>query len=50
VLLKPASPPLYLLDGKKGDSKVDVIAYTKNQLLVLNDSDLVILKRLPINK
>lgn len=37
VLIKPGSPPMYLLDGKEaGDKKVDFsAAYTKNQLQVV---------------
>ncbi len=35
VLIKPNSPPLYLLDGKVGKRKVDITAYTKNQLQVV---------------
>ena len=35
VLIKPNSPPLYLLDGNVCKRKVDITAYTKNQLQVI---------------
>jgi hypothetical protein len=35
VLLKPASPPLYLLDGKFGSKKVEQVAYSRGQLQVI---------------
>jgi hypothetical protein len=41
VLMKPNSPPLYLLDGPIGDRNITPIAYTKNQLqLVTKDEKL----------
>jgi hypothetical protein len=35
VLIKPKSPPMYLLDGHTGKQKVSPVAYTKNQLQVV---------------
>ena len=35
VLIKPNSPPLYLLNGVIGSRKVEPVAYTKNQLQVI---------------
>jgi transposase InsO family protein len=46
VILKPNSPPLYLLDGQFGDLKIEPVAYTKNQLLVLSDAEIDILKKI----
>lgn len=39
VLLKPGFPPMYLLDGAVGDRKVEPIAYTKNQLQIVNPEE-----------
>ena len=39
IILKPNYPPLYLLDGKKGEAKVQLIGYTKNQLQVIQEDE-----------
>jgi hypothetical protein len=36
IIIKPNSPPLYLLDGNIGKKKFEPIGYTKNQLQVIN--------------
>ena len=46
LIIKPNSPPLYLLDGSHGKNKVDRTAYTKNQLLVLNEDEIKKLKNI----
>jgi hypothetical protein len=40
ILLKPNMPPLYLLDGKEGQYKVEGVAYTKNQLQVIPNNEI----------
>lgn len=40
LLLKPNSPPLYLLNGHTGKQKIEPIAYTRNQLLVLDKNEI----------
>ena len=35
IIIKPGSPPLYLLDGDVGKRKTEPVAYTKNQLQVI---------------
>jgi Integrase core domain len=40
IIIKPNFPPMYLLDGKSGDNKVDPTAYTKNQLMMLTTDDM----------
>jgi hypothetical protein len=35
VIVKPGSPPLYLLDGDVGKRKIEPVGYTKNQLQVI---------------
>jgi hypothetical protein len=49
-IISPNAPPMYLLDGNYGPKKVENIGYTKNQLLVLTEDDINILKQLKINK
>jgi transposase InsO family protein len=44
-LIKDNSPPLYLLNGDYGPLEVEPVAYTKNQLLVLKDKDIELLKK-----
>jgi len=39
MLIKPDSPPLYLLDGDVGKRKVEPVAYTKNQLQVIPENE-----------
>ena len=50
VLIKSNNPPLYLLDGSHGTLKVEPIAYTRNQLLILKPVEIEIVKGLAINK
>jgi hypothetical protein len=45
VLIKPNSPPLYLLDGKVGIKKIEPVGYTKNQLYVLSPKEIEFLKK-----
>ena len=35
IIIKPGSPPLYLLDGEVGRRKLEPVGYTKNQLQVI---------------
>ncbi len=39
ILIKPNSPPLYLLDGHTGKHKIHPVAYTKNQLNPIQKND-----------
>ena len=39
LLLKPNSPPLYLLDGTVGHQKVTPVGYTKNQLQLIGKNE-----------
>jgi hypothetical protein len=39
IIMRPDSPPLYLLDGDKGPDKVDPTAYTKAQLQVVPEDE-----------
>lgn len=39
ILLKPAYPPMYLLNGNVGKRKVEPVAYTKNQLQVVQEDE-----------
>jgi hypothetical protein len=39
VLLKPGYPPMYLLDGNVGARKVEPVAYTKNQLQLVDKEE-----------
>jgi len=36
VLIKPGQPPMYLLDGNKGEHKVEPVAYSKHELQVVS--------------
>ena len=45
LLIKENSPPLYLLDGNYGRLKIEPVAYTKNQLLVLTPKEEKILEK-----
>jgi hypothetical protein len=45
ILIKPNSPPLYLLDGKVGTKKIEPVAYTKNQLYILSPKEIEFLKK-----
>lgn len=40
ILIKPNSPPLYLLDGDVGKRKVEPIAYTKQQLQIVPKNEI----------
>ena len=37
VILKPAFPPMYLLDGDQTDKHVELVGYTRPQLQVVNE-------------
>lgn len=50
ILIKDGSPPLYLLNGSYGPLKIEPVAYTKEQLLILNDKDIEILKNVQKKK
>lgn len=39
VIIKPNSPPLYLLNGTVGKLKIDPVGYTKNQLQVIEENE-----------
>lgn len=39
VILEPGKPPMYLLDGKSGKLKIEPVAYTKNQLQVVEEEE-----------
>jgi hypothetical protein len=39
IILKPNSPPMYLLNGHTGDRNIEPVAYTKNQLLLLSPDE-----------
>ena len=39
VLLKPKQPPMYLLDGPSGPHKVELVAYTKAQLQLIQPNE-----------
>ena len=40
LLLKPNSPPLYLLNGHTGKRNIEPVAYTRNQLYVLEKDEI----------
>jgi hypothetical protein len=44
LLIKENSPPLYLLNGNYGPLDIETVAYTKNQLLVLNPKEIKMLE------
>ena len=39
VIIKPGSPPLYLLDGDVGRRHIEPVGYTKNQLQVIHEHE-----------
>ena len=39
LLIKPGFPPMYLLDGNEGKLKIQPVAYTRNQLQVIESNE-----------
>lgn len=39
ILMKPNFPPMYLLNGNVGDSQIEPVAYTRNQLQVIPENE-----------